>query len=82
MELAHVLDSDPDPRAASTLRAAAQVDAAAAVAGHVREGLGSPLGLGEAEHLDVVAHAAPHVLDAEDGLDVLDAHVRSLHGGA
>src|SRR3954470_17683833 len=78
MELARVLDSDPDPRSTATLSTPAQVESAG-VPRHVGKVLGPPLGLGEAEHVDVVPHAPPHVLDAEDRLDVLDTHLRGRH---
>ena len=66
-----VLDADPDPGAAASLAAAAQIDAGA-VAVHGRKVLRAPTRVLKSQLVDVEGERGLHVLHAQDRLAVFE----------
>src|SRR6185436_11769518 len=69
-----VFDTHPHPRARLALIPFRQVDAGL-VAGDAGELVAAPPGVGEPEHVDVVAQASRHVRDPQDRVGALESYV-------
>src|SRR5215467_8467235 len=69
MELCGIFHADPDPCAAPSLAAAAQVDHRSS-AGNAGEVSAAPLSVLKAEQVDIEMQAGPHAFHAQDRLAV------------
>src|SRR5690606_18008080 len=69
------VESDPNPRSGWSLRALAQVDLCTVLA-DASKIVVSPIGVFEAEYVDVKTQASLHICDIQDGGNVLDTEGR------
>src|SRR5688572_3662554 len=81
VERVDILDAEPDPRSRLPLVTFGQVDAGA-VPVDQREVVAAPLGIAEAEYVDVVRETPRQVFDPQDRMGVLECRPAGCHVSA